>query len=233
MKTVVSFLSIILVTFAMPSHSVESIEVNINPNWDSSYITEGQDNLDSGGLFSVDLGLSKDDFSFGLWLAKGSTESYQEINFYAEYGFSISDIEGYLGYTHILMPEEAHEEDQDNEIGFGLAYTAMQWVQPAIDYVWSSESNHSYAELSLSSDLIEGESQYQISPYALVSYDFGYVTEDYDGINHKQLGLEFSLALSEWHSLQLGLHHSRAGRNLKKDDKGNESWMNVGFSSEF
>ena len=93
MKTVVLFLSVFLVTFAMPSHSVESIEVNINPNWDSSYITEGQDNLDSGGLFSVDLALSKDDFSFGLWLAKGSTESYKEINFYdAEsiYAYSIN-----------------------------------------------------------------------------------------------------------------------------------------------
>ena len=55
--------------------------------------------------------------AFGLWLAKGDSEDYKELDLYVEYAFSISQIEGYLNLKHLIFPEEASKEDRDNEIG--------------------------------------------------------------------------------------------------------------------
>lgn len=232
MRISIIFFSIIFLMMAIPCQSNEVLNFSINPSWDSRYVTEGADNLDSGGLFSIDLTLSNNAFSFGLWLAKGDSEDYKEINLYVEYVFLISDVEGYLNLTHLLFPEEANNEDQDNEIGFGLSYNPCQWLQPAVDYAWSSEQKSGYVEFSLISELLEDESQYQITPYLLRSYDFGYVSKDYDGVNHTEVGLELSTLISANTTLQLGLYHSWAGANLERDDLDDESWLNIGLSVE-
>jgi len=64
---------------AIPCQSDETFDFSINPSWDNRYVTEGADNLDSGGLFSIDLALSKNAFSFGLWLAKGDREDIKSL----------------------------------------------------------------------------------------------------------------------------------------------------------
>lgn len=218
---------------AIPCQSNEVLDFSINPSWDSRYVTEGADNLDSGGLFSIDLTLSNNAFSFGLWLAKGDSEDYKEITLYAEYAFSISDLEGYLSLAHLILPNEASDEDRDNEIGFGLSYSSLHWLQPGIDYVWASEQKSGYIEFSLHSELIEDESRYQLMPYVLRSYDFGYVSDGYDGINHTEIGMALSALISTNTSLELGLHHSWAGQNLKRDDLDDESWIKMGLNIGF
>jgi len=139
MRISIKFFSIIFLMTAIPCQSDESFDFSINPSWDNRYVTEGADNLDSGGLFSIDLALSKNAFSFGLWLAKGDSEDYKELDLYVEYAFSISDLEGYLSLAHLILLSEASDEDRDNEIGFGLSYSSLHWLQPGIDYVWASE----------------------------------------------------------------------------------------------
>jgi len=98
-----------------------------------------------------------------------------------------------------------------------------------VDTVWASEAKGGYVEVSLRSELITDESLYQITSYVLRSYDFGYASDSYDGINHTAIGAELSANTS----LELGLHYSWAGKNLERDDLGNESWINIGLNTEF
>ena len=233
MQITTKFFSIILFILATPCHANEAFDFTISPSWDSQYVTEGISNLDSGGLFSVDLAISKNDVTFGLWLAKGDSEDYEEIHLYSEYAFSISQIEGYLNLKHLIFPEEASKEDRDNEIGVGLSYSPLHWLQSSVDTVWTSEAKGGYVEVSLRSELITDESLYQITPYVLRSYDFGYASDSYDGINHTAIGAELSALVSANTSLELGLHYSWAGKNLERDDLGNESWINIGLNIEF
>lgn len=215
------------------SRADSNFDFYLTPSWDSHYVTQGGNNLDSGGLLSLDLALSKSDFEIGLWLARGDSQDYKEINLYAGYGFSIYSLEAYLNFTHLIFPEEAKNQDQDNEIGFGISYSSYQWLQPSLDYIWGSEAKGGYIELSLRSDLIASESRYQITPYMLRAYDFGYVSEDHDELNHTEVGFEVSALVAADTSIELGLHHSWAGRNLKRDDLDDVSWVNIGLSAEF
>ena len=61
----------------------------------------------------------------------------------------------------------------------------------------------------------------------------GCVSDDYDAVNHTEVGLEISVLVRANTSLKLGLHHGWAGRNLEPDDLGAESWLNMGLSSEY
>jgi hypothetical protein len=200
--------------------------LSINPEWANKYVSEGRNNLDSGGLFSIDLSTSWKQFTFGGWFANGDTESYQEVEIYLEYAYAFYSVESYLKFSHFEFPKD---NDKDNELAVGFELAQWESITPAVDYTWSSEATGGFLELTLSS-VIEYEA-YGIDyiPYITQAFDFGYATTDYNGPNNLQIGLQAIMPLSTNTYLTFNVNHSWGQGDVKRDDMDDVTWFGIGL----
>lgn len=201
-------------------------ELSINPAWSSKYVSEGRNNLDSGGLFSLDLRTSWRQLTLGGWFANGDTESYQEIDLYIEYGYEFYSIEGYLKYTRLEFPKDG---EHDNELAAGFEYAQWKKIIPSVDYTWSSEASGGFLELSLSSKIDIKSNGLIFMPYLTQAFDFGYVTSDYDGPNNIQVGMEAIMRLNDDAHIGLNANHSWGQGDVERDDMDNVTWFGIGL----
>ncbi|MFV0597740.1 MAG: hypothetical protein ACK5NH_18995, partial [Shewanella sp.] len=134
------------------------------------------------------------------------------------------DVEAHVGYQRI----EGYSSSrcQDNELFAELAYTAAPWLVPSINYVYSTEAAGYFVELSLHSywQLTE---QFTVSPYVTQGFDFKYRTEDHNGRNHLQLGVEANYQLADNMSISGHISHSIAQSDIEQ-----EAAANGDFSSQ-
>ena len=73
------FYIVILYSSISLADSSSDVAVVVIPAWDSRYVSEGRDNLDTGGLFSFDISTTLRQLTLGGWFALGDSESYQEV----------------------------------------------------------------------------------------------------------------------------------------------------------
>ncbi len=199
--------------------------VTIGILWESLYVSQGRNNLEEDGLYSLDLSAALSDRpSFLLWYAIGDSDAYQELNLSLEHAFSIADFESHIGYTRLEFFES---DEHDNELYAGVAYTGFPWVTPAVDYIYATEARGSYIEISLQSDISLFGERLILSPYLFNSFDLGYSTEDHDGPNHFQAGLEALIPLTETLQLSGYIAQSLAQEDVQKDDQGDLTWGGV------
>ncbi len=164
--------------------------------WDSIYLAEGRDDLGDGGLYYAEFSGEAGPLAVGTWYADGTDVDYNEWNLFAELGFELAEgLDAYVGFTYLAFFESG-EKSEDREAGAGLSYAIGDYLEAAADFVYSFEAEGSFVELALAAplDLAEG---FGLAPYALLGLDFGYRTEEYDGFNHFQIGLDAEYALSE------------------------------------
>lgn len=206
----------------------DSERIEFSVLYDSRYITEGRNNLDDGGLSSIQLVFSAlDNLSAGVWYAEANSTDYDESNFFAEYGFQLLSLDAYVGLNHLRFSGGSH----DNELGLGIA--TGEWpFRVALDYVYGAESNGSFIELSVSKDYRLAE-DLSISPYLMMALDYGYATELHDGENNYQLGVEVSKALAKGMSLSGYLAHSLSAEDVELDGGGDQTWAGLALTVSF
>lgn len=206
------------------------IAINATAQWESKYVSEGRDNLDDGGIATLETSAAWHDLSAGIWFADAYSDEYQELNLFAEYGLTFSIIDSYIGYTRL---EFLDDHENDNEFSGGLALNNMRYLTPAVDYVYSTEAAGSFMELSLTSDIELSEEGLTLSPYILQGYDFGYASDEHDGRNHIQAGIEANYPLSEKLTLVGSLNHSWGDNDVDQDGGKDLTWGSLGLSAEF
>jgi len=187
--------------------------------WDSQYISEGRDNLDKGGIAWGVASVTDGDLVTFVALGRGDQTHYIEWNFGLEYTLHLSDhFDATIGYQRLEFYGE--ERDSDNEVFGSLTYTGVDWLIPAINYTYSTEAGGYFFEVSLHSpwDITETLS---ITPYVLQGFDFQYVTEDYDGANHIQLGIEAAYTISNNIALSGHLSVTQAMGDIKREASDN------------
>ena len=196
---------------------------------------EGRDNLSDGGMGSVEATAGYEGLTAGAWYALADTVSYDELNLFVEYGVELGQIELYGGYTRL---EFMKDDEYDNELFAGAALNIVDWLVPAVDYVYSTEAQGgdggSFIEASLVSpiELIEGI--FVVEPYVLEGFDLGYASDHYDGFNNFQFGVCSHYAISEHWELNVSVNHSIANQDIR--DEGGDSdvsWVSVGISASF
>ena len=197
----------------------------VNPEWANKYVSEGRNNLDSGGLFSIDVSNSWNQLTLGGWFANGDTESYQEVEIYLEYAFEFYTLESYIKYSRLEFPK--NDEDDDNELAAGFEYAQSDLFIPSVDYTWSSEATGGFLELTLSSVIDYGLSEFTFTPYITQAFDFGYATSDYNGPNNIQVGIEAIMSLKRNSSLGINFNHSWSQGDVDRDDGGDVTWFGV------
>ncbi|MFC2092336.1 hypothetical protein ACFLSV_00410 [Bacteroidota bacterium] len=197
---------------------------------ESNYLTEGRDNLDNGGILSIESSFEIYGVTLTAWYANRYSENYHELDLSVEYGQIIDMFDFYAGYSRM---EYISENESDNEIISGGAYNMLHWLIPGVDFVYSTAANGSFLELSLRSEFYLLKDRLIISPYLSEGIDFGYASEEYDGLNNFQLGLETSYSLKRNVMLLASIEHSFAGEDVQLERLGNISCFCLGVYYEF
>jgi hypothetical protein len=188
--------------------------------WDSQYISEGRDNLDKGGIVWGVASVTDGDLVTFVALGRGDQTHYIEWNFGLEYTIHLTEkFEATLGYQRL----EFYGDDRgsDNEVFSSLTYTGVDWLIPAIHYTYATEAGGYFVEVSLHSpwDITD---KLSITPYVLQGFDFQYVTEEHDGANHIQFGVEAAYAISDNIALSAHLSVTQALEDIKREASENQ-----------
>lgn len=191
-------------------------ELLLDAGFDSKYISEGRNNLESGGIAWTTASLHKNGLTAYATMGRGTDQHYIEWNFGLEYGFNLSEnIEASLGYQRLEF--YGNERDQDNELFSTFVYTGVEWLAPSISYTYSSEANGYFVEASLHGHWNINNS-FSISPYVTQAFDFKYATKEHDGANHIQFGVESEYLLADSITVAVHVSHSVAQNDIKREN---------------
>lgn len=198
--------------------------------WDSIYLAEGRDDLGDGGLTYAEFAGSVGPVSLGTWYADGTDVDYNEWNLFGEVAFELTEgLEAYIGYTYLAFFSEG-EKDEDNEVGVGLSYAITDYLEAAADYVYSFEAEGSFVELALASPY-EVADGFSVAPYALLGLDFGYRTEEYNGWNHFQVGIDAEYLIGERFAIGAYAAYAFALEDIDREE--DESGESIGDNPAF
>ncbi|MGI2098158.1 hypothetical protein [Shewanella glacialipiscicola] len=203
----------------LPSEKIESLAVTLDLGWDSKYISQGRNNLQDGGIYWLNTSVQ-----YGYWttyalVGRGDSQAYTEWNLGLEYGFNlVENFDANLGYQRI--EGYGSSRCQDNELFAELAYTATPWLIPSINYVYSTEANGYFVEMSLHS-FWNITDHFSLTPYITQGFDFKYRTAEHNGKNNLQFGLESNYQLSPNMSVSGHISHSIAQGDIEQEATAN------------
>lgn len=220
--------------YATENESKVSAEVSLL--YHNKYISDGKDDLPNSGIYTPEIVVNFEDFYIGDvnfknfyvggWWAIGDSEHYTETNLFIGKTFEWENLSLDLSYTWLNF---APDDEDDHELVAAASCDCIPWLTPEVGYVYSTVADGGALELGLSKD-IEMET-FSMTPYALAMFDFGYVTEEYDGLNHIEVGLELSIPINDVMSIQAYFAHVFAEENLTREPEGydDETWGGIGL----
>ncbi|AQS35403.1 hypothetical protein Sps_00183 [Shewanella psychrophila] len=214
----------------LPSNEQDKIQVVLDIGWDSKYVSEGRNNLDNGGVTWGTVAVQDGDFTGYVTGGRADSQDYTEWNFGLEYAILLSDtVEVSLGYQRLEF--YGTERCSDNELFSTLTYHYQDWLVPSLAYTYSTEAGGYFVEASIHSpwELLHGLT---LTPYITQAFDFQYVTEDHDGINHFQFGIEAEWLINNQLALSGHLSHTLAQEDIKLEARadGNEASLDQTYA---
>ncbi|MGB0259229.1 MAG: hypothetical protein ACPGES_11310 [Coraliomargarita sp.] len=213
-----------------PASFAEEWEFSALGLWESRYVSEGREDLEDGGLFSSELVAAYDGFEFSAWAGLADSEHYQELQLTAAYVFDYRGFEFAAGYTHL---EFEPGSDDDDEVFAEISTELFEMFVIGLSCVYYFEAKGSFYELVLGYPLTFLDEKLLVEPYALAGFDFDYRTEDYDGHNHLQFGIDCEYVLTDRLSLVGYVAHSFAGPDIDREGLGDVSWFGLGVVASF
>ncbi|QBF82844.1 hypothetical protein EXU30_09170 [Shewanella maritima] len=204
-------------TNAVEANAVEtsSVAVSIDLGYESKYISEGRNNLEDGGISWGMFSAQDGKLTTYALVGRAAQQHYIEWQLGFEYAIELgADIEASVGYQRVEVYGD--ERESDNELFASATYTGSKWIEPSVEYTYSTENAGYFVEVSLQHHW-QATEQLTISPYAIQGFDFQYATEHYNGPNHFQFGAELAYAISD--SITINGHISRtiAQEDIKRE----------------
>jgi len=189
--------------------------------WDSKYISQGRNQLDSGGIAWGKTSYTIDNLSLFAVLGRADSEHYIEWNFGFEYGFNLSEtVEASFGYQRLEFYGD--ERASDNELFASIAYVETDKLVPSLAYTYSTEAEGYFLEFALHSTW-ELTDNLLLTPYIIQGIDFGYVTPDYDGLNNLDTGIEIEYTIIDDCMILAHLSYSFAQDDIKREHENRTS----------
>lgn len=166
----------------------------LSAGWDSRYMFRGVE-LINGGLGWTDLSFSTYGFTLGAWYANGVDQDYSEIDLYASYAYSLGPVNFEGGGIFYGYPNDDGNETW--ELFLAISTDAIPFVTPSLTGYWDVDAfEGGWVEFALSSSIPVVADVISIDPYASISYDIEYNSDDND-FNNAQVGVKVPVALSE------------------------------------
>lgn len=195
--------------------NANDMAASLDLGWDSKYISEGRNNLDKGGIYWGSAIVETGALTTYAVVGRGDSTHYTEWNFGLEYSLQLHEnLESSVGYQRLefYSDERAH----DNEVFAEIAYIGIHWLRPSVSYTFATEAGGYFVEVSLHSPWHITE-QFSVTPYVTQGFDFQYATEEHDGLNHFQLGVEANYTISNSFAIYAHLSHSIAMDDIKDE----------------
>ncbi len=170
------------------------VEFGISGGWESRYVSEGRDNLDGDGLVSSTVEAAFKGLSLNASYASSPNTDYREFTAGAAYSYTWNDLEANVSYTHLRF---LSDEEDDNEIGLGLAYSGLPvGLSVGLDgyYSFDTEGTFLGAYMAGEYDVMDWLT---LVPSAVLGWNLGYVADGHDGANHCALSLEAIVPLKD------------------------------------
>ncbi|WP_417350056.1 hypothetical protein [Ferrimonas sp.] len=204
------------IVLALASFSVAAADYEVDFGYDSKYISEGRDNLEQGGIYWLNGAAG---FENGITLsaaygyAADSSVDYDELNLGIEYGFEVGDFSFYGSYTRLEFFED---DESDNELGAGIAYAGLEWFEPFVDYVYSTEAEGGFLEIGIQREFAINEA-ITFTPYVIAAFDYGYASAAHDGTNHSTYGATLAYQLNDTWAINAIVEHQEGHRDVELD----------------
>ena len=173
-------------------------------DWQSRYISEGRDNLPSGGI--VWSGFDYQQGSLLLFERQGVATSEDFIEFNGGIGYQQQLADWLFTGNYTRLEFFGDERSKDNELALQIDYQALDWLTPSLLYTYATEATGGFLELALTGHW-PLNAHVSLMPYIVQAWDFGYASDDFDGPNNLQFGLMSDVLLSP--TLTLSWHISR------------------------
>ena len=223
LRVIVTLLSLPAPLFAA------GLQGSLQTQWQSQYISEGRDNLDGSSLYSVCGDLVMADIAAGVWQAWEAGGDYRENTFYAEYAPYFGEWNPYLNVSYLQF----HPQDPDDvEVGIGVSRRLTTLIRLALDSTWSKQASGRFYALSAIAETPLWETVI-VDLRLTQTYDDGYASEAYDGLNNLEAGLQLTWNAIEGLSFYAGWQHSWAGEDVRRDGGQDESWGQIGVMGYF
>ncbi|WP_076413259.1 hypothetical protein [Shewanella sp. UCD-KL12] len=212
----------------LPKNEQAETQFIVDLGWDSEYISEGRNNLDKGGITWGTVAIQHGDLNVYATGGRADSQDYTEWNFGLEYGIALADnVEASIGYQRLEFYGE--DRDSDNEIFSSLAYTGVEWLTPSIAYTYSTAAGGYFVEASLHSSW-ELATGLTVTPYITQAFDFQYVTEEHNGANHFQFGVEAEYLINDQIVVSGHFSHTIAQEDIKLEADGNQSSLDQTYA---
>ncbi len=101
------------------------LEGTFQSQWQSRYVSEGRDNLDSNPLVSAAADLTRQALTVGVWQAWGNGSDYRENNLFVEYAPFFEHWSPYLNVTYLQFHPQGAD---DVETGAGFSAPLQPWL---------------------------------------------------------------------------------------------------------
>ena len=205
------------------------LEGSFQSQWQSRYVTEGRDNLDSNPLVSAAVDLTRQAITAGVWQAWANGSDYRENNLFVEYAPYVEHWSPYLNVTYLQFHPQGAD---DVETGAGFIAPLQPWLSVSLDGTWSKQASGAFYALTL-------HARRELAPdwtgklHITQTYDDGYASEDYNGPNHREVGAHLLWDVLPALELHAGWQHSWAGEDVRRDGGNDLSWGQIGLISYF
>ncbi|AZG36445.1 hypothetical protein [Shewanella psychromarinicola] len=207
---------------------ISQVELSVDLGWESKYVSEGRDNLDSGGIYWSGIAAQYQDVNAYARVGRADNEHYTEWQFGLEYCITLSDnFDAAIGYQRLEFYGD--EGASDNELFSSITYSGIEWLTPSINYTYSTEAGGYFIELSLHSswDLSKA---WNVTPYLTQGIDYQYVTETHNGRNNLQFGVESAYALTPTLNISGHVSQSIAQQDIEQEVGYSSSKLNETFA---
>jgi hypothetical protein len=218
-------LILIIVFIILIISQVNATELGVR--YSSRYISEGRDQLTSGGIYWLN-GSHKlnDKLSINIEYGFSADDSanYDELNFAIEYASANTSFDYAITYSHLTFFED---DVSDDEISLRLSYKKIEAFSPFANVTYGKEENGFFIEVGTSKQFQINEAIF-ITPHVLFAYDYGYVNSRREGYNHTSIGAVFTFVLSKTLTVNGIIEQTLGGTILKSEgEKADQLWSGV------
>jgi len=190
------------------------------------YVLEGRDVLDGdGGLISSQTSLEQGPFSANLWLARGIDADYRELNIDLGAAWDVNGFE--LSSAIKRLEIRADEDSGDNELSLAITRRGV-----TVDSWWSTEIEGGYSTLAYAQPVFETDAS-SLEASVSVGVDWGYTSDDHDGLDSLETALWFEHDLPRTFGLFGYIAYSQPLEDLQRDDGRDVFRGGIGIRTSF
>jgi hypothetical protein len=221
----------LLSALCLSDYSQAAQPVDVAIGWQNSFLAQGRDGLEEGGLVAGKAVTELGAFELAAWYGRGDRTDFEELDLALAWGMSLGTVDAGFSWTRI---EALSARAFDNELGVELALSQFPGLQPGLAWIYSLEAGGGFLEFTLSAEHQLARERLTLATYVTQGMDYGYASPAYDGPNHLQLGLDADYRLNDRLHLVSSLAKSWAQSDLEREGCCEDVFlMSLGLTASF